>query len=317
MSVVSIGIERVNGADNTPYEISDDGEQYDLRLIALVNDALDGAHTIYQHSGCPKKGSTYAVNNTFNAQAICTNVRITPMGGRYADPTSGTSGTWKWLIEATYSTSPQTQESQPPGAGVAKVYFDSEQYDIAFDRDLDGNPVLNSAEMPYDPPMVKEDHRLIIRIEKAVPAFDALFADKVMGRVNSTPFFGYTTGTLRITKISATPQDNADFGQYYLLSVEMVYRRIEDVTNIDIIPATVGAPTNYEPHQALILDTGRYTLNPGTGKHVKILDEDDDHVIDPVKLDGDGQKLEDGADPVYIKYQMYPTYDFNLLGLYP
>lgn len=314
MSVVTFALERVKGSGNKPGEITTDEVTFNPRFIVIVNDALDGQHTIYAHPSCPKIGSIYALGDTVNPFARAKSVRIIPDGGRYDDPLSGTAGRWKWIVEVQYSTKKDDQKDPKPGQ-VAKVYFDTEQYDRPFEREIGSTsaspkPVLNSAKQPFDPPAIYEDNRIIIRIEKSVPSFDAFFVDSIQNTVNSTSFYGYPANTLRITKVSASPQEDADSGSYYNQSVEMQYARVETGRE--------------EPHQAYILDMGRYELAPfdptsgETADKVRpIKDTDGQPIVDPALLGADGKVLPRGADPHYPKFQRYRKVDFNLLGLYP
>jgi hypothetical protein len=304
MAVTKFALERVKGAPNIPAEFTADDAQFTERYKVLVDSIEDDALVIKAHASCPAIGDSYAYGSSTDTSSRATSIRITPLGGQYDGP-SGNSGEWAWDVEVTYSRKGETVEN--PLDRPAKVYYDMDQYDVPLERDLDGNAVLNSAEQPFDPPVLKEDNRLIIRIEKNLATFDSTVAELFENAVNSATFLGFATNSLRITKISASPQEDAVYGDYYAVTTEIQRRPIEYV--------------GHEPHQASILDMGRYELYaPGgdvSSRWSPILDTEGQHVTDAVALDGFGRVKSASAAPVYLPFRRYPTYDFNSLGIYP
>jgi hypothetical protein len=304
MAVTLFALERIQGAPNVPGEFTADDASFTKNYKVLVSSDQDDAYVIKNHASCPAIGDSYAQGSSTDTSSRVTNIRITPLGGRYDGPT-GNAGEWAWHVEVTYSRKGETVEN--PLNRPAKVYYDMEQYDAPLDRDLDDVAVLNSAEQPFDPPALKEDNRIIVRIEKNLATFDAAVAELFSNAVNSATFIGFAADTLRVTKISASPQEDAVYGDYYAVTAEMQFRAIEY--------------TGHKPHQANILDMGRYELYaPGgdtSSRWSPILDTEGQHVTDSVPLDGFGRVKAASAAAVYLEFRRYPSYDFNALGIYP
>lgn len=304
MAVVSIKL------DSDPVEGSaeKDRRSYQLKYVAITTDINDGVIAIRQHADCPKVNSTYAYKSEIDAKAYCVGVDVKPRSGRQNEDELP-DGLWAWDVVAKYQA--EGDGSENPLLKPAVLSFDTEQYDAPFERDLDGNACLNSAGMPFDPPLVREDNHWIIRIEKNLPWFDASFADSVQNSVNSDDFLGASPGTLRLKKISAAQKESETIGSYFAAVAELQFRRIEY--------------PGHEPHQSYPLDQGRYfigardIIHRGQVVMAPILDNQSppQPVHDPVPLDGTGQPLARGATPVYLFFRQYPSFPFNSLGIYP
>jgi hypothetical protein len=304
LSVITFNLERTNGGATASADLTNDEATFNLRFVAIVDSVYDGEMTIYNDPRCPKLGSIYIFGNEVSPTATAQKFKFQQHGGRFNSDTSGTTGKWKWTVDVEYSTK-KDEDKKPPGTEFAKVSFDTETYDEPLEFEITTKkPVLNSAEQKYDPPVMRERCRIIVRVDKSVAGFDASLAMFVSDAVNSSSFLGFPAHTLRITKISAHPQESNGF-LYYALSVEMQYREIEFV--------------GHHPHQAYVLDAGRYEwdVDSNTGERKKITDVDGDLVADSVPLDGTGLKLRPNEPRVFTEFQRYRKIDFNLLGIYP
>lgn len=304
MAVTSFALERVQGAQDAHATITAEDTQFLKRYKVRVDSDLDEGQAIYADMRCPKIGDYYTQGAAVNFASRVVQVQIDPIGGAYANPSNPAdhSGDWAFSVEVTYSRKGETVEN--PLLRPAKLYYDMEQYDAPLDRDLDNKPVLNSAYQPFDPPVLKEDNRLIIRIEKNLPNFNPAAAVAFENAVNSTTFLGFAANTLRITKITGSPVEDANFGTYYATATEIQFRPFEHA--------------GFPPHQANILDMGRYEIDTSAPElRVPILDKDGSPVVDSEPLNGFGKKLQSGQDPFYLKFRRYPSLDFNALGIYP
>lgn len=297
-----MALERANGGSTVSASLSKDKQSFSLRFVAVVNHIFDGPITIYNDARCPKLGSSYILGTEVSLGCVAQGFKWQQHGGS-TDEGSSTVGRWKWTVDVEYATIDK-EEKQPPGVEQAKVSYDTETYDELLAKDVNSVDVINSCQQPFDPPPVVERSRMIVRVEKSLAGFDAGFAMQCQDAVNSQPFLGFPANTLRITKISAQPQDNNGI-PFYSVSVEMQHR--ESIGTLDL----------GQPHQAHILDAGRYQKGPDpTGPLRKIVDDDGDAMTDPVPLNGNGYRLT-GGEPVYKHFKRYRTLDYNSLGIYP
>lgn len=72
-----------------------------------------------------------------------------------------------------------------------------------FTHDLDGFPVVNAANEPFDPPAMTDDGSTIITITRNVAVFDVTTADRYRFSVNEEPFFSFLPGEAMLTGYSA------------------------------------------------------------------------------------------------------------------
>ena len=148
------------------------------------------------------------------------------------------------------------------------------------DTDIDGNPILNSSDEPFDPPPTEEFYDLILRASWNVANFDPVGAANYNGAVNIDPFRGFAPGLAKVKEYTSR-QIWAITGQFYVhVAAEIHFR-------------TTGWKRQF-------LDQGYRTkgdIVDGVQTYTQITDTEGNLVTDPVLLDGNGQKLADG-DPV-------------------
>ena len=153
--------------------------------------------------------------------------------------------------------------------------------------DVDGKAIANSSDEPVDPPHTEDFDDLILRATYNVGSFNPVGASNYKGAVNSDQFLGFAPGLAKIKEYSGR-EIKAITGNYYVaVSTEIHFRK--------------------DGWKRKFVDEG-YRIKTGTdddGKptYTAILDDEGKEVSEPVKLDGEGQKLADGEDPVLIEYE--------------
>ena len=172
---------------------------------------------------------------------------------------------------------------------------------IKIDRDLDNNPILNSAGQSIDPPVTWEFYDSVLRVSRNEPFFDDKFARDYKNSINSDWFNGYPPTTARCIEFDAR---RAYIGGlfYWKVSYQIQFHwhdwggQLWDWTTL-----------------ARFLDEG-YAEKTAGGFEVK---KDDNDVVmpEPVKLDGSGGFLPDGSDPVFRQFTLFKEQPFNLLNL--
>lgn len=142
------------------------------------------------------------------------------------------------------------------------------------DRDEAGNPITNSADEGYDPPVTKDIHDLVLRIQRSEESYDPLRAYQYKGAVNSDVFLGIPAGKVLCSVIDAEKAQAADL-IYYKVTYEFQMR--------------------FDGWKLKLVDQG-YREKTGTNQdgspaYEAITNKDGSNVSQPAFLDGSGRKL--------------------------
>lgn len=188
------------------------------------------------------------------------------------------------------------QRADNPINRPPRVNIDWETEHEIMDKDANGDPVVNSAGMPFDPPYMRERSRPIITvvINYAVGdvPLDLDVLDTAVDCVNDATWAGRDAGTCRImaAPMHYEKENGIDFGQ---VAWRIKYKR--EGWNVELIDQGAHA-----------IDGGELLLIGdvlGTGK-------------DEIRLlDGSGGLLPLGDPPEFLPFTAYQSMNFSFLGL--
>lgn len=183
---------------------------------------------------------------------------------------------------------------QPP-----ELEWDAVQFERTADVDVEtGLAVVNSAGDYFDPPVLRDDSRPVLRVSvnMADPLPPDLFLLK--DKVNNAPFLGWDLHCAKCSPVRARQAFHPSVpgtGLYWAVTLEIQFHE--------------------ETWDPKILDQGLRKLDatttPPTQKQIVI---DGSLATAPALLDGAGGVLENGADPVFLQFRVYPEADFSILG---
>ena len=172
------------------------------------------------------------------------------------------------------------------------------------DRDVDGDPITNSAGESPDPPLTEEFHDHVGRVVLYRMEYDQLQAWEYRGAVNSVAWRGFPAGTVLCT-VNTGEEMQTPFGLRFRITMEFQARwtKKEDGSHIG--------------WQRRVLDEGfrDITSLDADGKPEQFTDKNDVVLTEPTKLDGSGGKLADGLDPVWNYFDTKRPLPFAVLGL--
>ena len=174
--------------------------------------------------------------------------------------------------------------------------------------DIEG-PIINSAGDQFDPPVQIEASNWALTAKKniaSVPTWLMDFRDSLNGAQITIAGVTFEKPELRMNSRS--------IGEY----------AIEN--DIGYFPFEIQIAQKSETWTRELLDQGTHeikTVNIGgvsTASRVRIADKKGQHVTEPIRLDGEGKKLEPDTAPVedsiFIRYQVYlKERDYSSLGL--
>lgn len=194
---------------------------------------------------------------------------------------------------------PWEPQSEDPTENPAEVDVDHSRQERIVDEDVvDGGALLNSAEDPFDPPIVADDSRLVLTITRNEYRFNPLLADAVRDTINiaDCKIAGtiYRALTLKALAPKASRQFHPRIGFYARVTYQF--------------------ESNRDTWKGRTLDCGMRKLVAGERK--AIFTKEGLPVGSPVLLDGTGLPLDPpDADPVYLVHNKYLPIDFSIFNL--
>jgi len=220
------------------------------------------------------------------------------------DPTAW----WLWIVTWEYGVPDENEEDNPINR-PARITLATEEFSTAAVAEVDpetGTPIaalVNSAGEKFDPPPEEEAEILVISIQRYELAnvSVALFYG-YNGATNSDEFvFGDLTIPPDFAKLRARIGDTEEY--------------VSPVTGISTFYRSVDYAIRLHPFGWKIsaLDIGTFYFENGKKKSFVT----DDNLREPLLglLDGQGGKLEDDADPVFLKFGNKKRRPFSGLAL--
>ena len=292
MAVVSVEEKQGGGSKDGK------GRHYLRRFLVTLDAAPDAEIAALDADDGSTAVPNYGDTHPNNAYARCMNVSVSPTDSRMV-----------WTVEARYDTVwSEINWTEDPLDEDPDVNWGVVERVEALHHDKDGDPLLNSANDWFDPPLEQPRYDLAVTImrNEAPAAYAPGDTYDYVGTVNSdsTTIAGLavTARQAKLVEYSANRQERngVDFWR--------VTYRIE-------FRADTATTTGWDRE---VLDQGINELFVLDGTKMRITGSDGEPVQEPVNLDGDGVALAwDHApgDCVFLIFQTYPQKAFGALGL--
>src|SRR5436190_15958425 len=221
---------------------------------------------------------TYSTSTEFDNHAVCTGLSA-------SNPS--TDGK-RWEVEVEYG--PAEPAFENPLDKPLELNWNSEKREKGVDFDINGEPLLNKAFDPFDPPVQVGDPRNVISIKRNEANDPRATAAAYRNTINDSEFLGYPERTVRLEDVKATRVWSANLNAYYF---ETEYEFHVDLNEWKARPVNQGL-------SYLDGDTKR-----------KIM-EGQAPVSSPKLLDESGGVLPDGAPGVVLEFEIYNTTSFDV-----
>lgn len=242
-------------------------------------------------------------------------------------PTQDSETPYRWDVSIEYDTQPPVRDSlqptttsppppPPPGAPGPQTPADRAEnpldrapiWKVSFQQTTEvvtrtfanGEDILNSAGLPFDPPITIEVSRPLISVTWNVATLNLDKIDLLQDGVNNAEFFGRAARTLRCVGIEAGSGFENGV-HFWTVTVTLAYNR--DTWDIRVLDAgyAVKKTEDFEGNGST------------TERWVKVKDPYGNEATEPVPLDGAGQVLATDEDPVYLTFPVYEERDFAAL----
>ncbi len=211
----------------------------------------------------------------------------------------------QWTVDVTfgfltYEQLTQTSLSGDPGDAQIQISFEPVEWQKPVDVDVNGVPVLNSANMPYDPPVMRDDTRWLLKITRNEKLLSLADLASWANVVNADTFNGCPPKTWKVSP----PRIVGVLSPY----LDLIYYRVEWALEY-----------NPDTWQAIVLDAGYQELvltmvgALQTYDLVNIRDKQGMLVQGPTPLNGNGAQLTrpvTSKNAVFNKFDIYKSKNF-------
>lgn len=121
-----------------------------------------------------------------------------------------------WHVEVQYSTQTDDPDrSVDPATGQPidnpllepqEVEWSFQQFQRPLERDLIGHPLTSTAHGKFDPPIMIDDSRVVLRVTWNQPSFNVALAMAYQDAINSDWFWGAAPGTAKVASLRGSKQ---------------------------------------------------------------------------------------------------------------
>lgn len=174
------------------------------RAFLFTADAEEDAWDVGSHPNAPVIGSAYRDAWCISSSPACV---------------SGRDG---WKITAQYSSEIQLNEDPTQDAAKVRVY--TEQFQKVLQTDINGNSVCNSAGDPFDPPIMVDDSRRVITVQKNMathPSWILSYQDAVNSDSFTVKGQTYAAGKGKVQRVDIGDEQSRNSITYYVVSFEI------------------------------------------------------------------------------------------------
>jgi len=269
---------------------------YKVKWLVQTTSVHDGPAYALVASGLPTIGSSWSQGNDFDAWARC----LPNQTCRYL--TRNERGFF-WEVEQTFSTKPltrcQDESIENPLQEPDRISGGFSKYTEEVTKDKDGNEIKNSAEEAFRGPQVEFDNnRPTVAIEKNVLVLPLGTIAQMVDTVNSTTLWGLSARKVKLSNVSWSRELYGTCTFFYKVTYEF-----------DI---------NEDTFDRTVIDIGtRFKIKGAAGNDKNEYEryKDINGELTTCHLDGNGNLLTAGSDPVEIDIQYYTESNFLLLGI--
>lgn len=269
---------------------------YKVKWLVQSHSVFDGPAHALVASGLPAIGSSWSQGNDYDGWARC----YPTMQCNYV---SRNERGMFWEVEQTFSTKPLTRcqdtSIENPLQEPDRISGSFVKYTREIEKDKDGDAIKSSSHERIRGSMVEFDaNRPTVTIEKNVLVLPLSTIAEMVDTVNDASMWGLEARKVKLSNVSWSRELYGTCTFYYTVSYEF--------------------DCNYDTFDRKVWDEGTRVLTKGGNKdNVKDFElyKDINGENTRVFLDGNGNALGDGEDPVEIDIEYYEESNFTTLGI--
>lgn len=254
------------------------------RIFQVLATADTGMKAVVEALGI-SIGDAYTFGTESDSKALCNSISATHDARGNPD---------SWTATVQYGQLDVAQAQENPLLRQPEISFNYAQYEKPVFFDRDGNPLVNTAGVPFLKPYMVEDSRRIMELVRNEPQFDPDMAEQFMNHVNMNQFFGAAPGKVKCSNIKPSRQYSNELEfHYWVVAYEFKF--------------------NYDGWAARLLNEG-YLQRNAAGTNVVPIYKDGQPIQTPALLDNAGHVLALDQDPIELTFDVLPEADFSQLG---
>jgi hypothetical protein len=227
-------------------------------------------------------GDVYDTGTEKDTRAHCTSLSATPTE----------EDGCQWDVTAEYGPYDAAEFPENPLSRDPEISWEYRRDQEAAEKDIDDNPVQNTAGDSFDPPLLKDVRKPILKLTRNEANFDPGLSYLFHDKVNDAPWFGAAAGYVKVEGITPQRVFNQLIGWYWQVQYEFLF--------------------DARTHDPTILNQGFKQLVDG--RQVLCTDADGEVVTSPVWLDETGTQIDPTGTPVYLQFQIYKRTDFGVFN---
>lgn len=210
-----------------------------------------------------------------------------------------------WTATVEYSSAPYDKDDEEdeqfnsPLDKPARIKWTTTQFVKAIYRDLDGEPIVNSATDYFDPPIETDASRFSIVVEKnlaSVPSWVLSYANTINSSAFTVQDLTIDAKVAKLSELAISEEQTEQETDFYTVTF-----RLELAT------------ADEEDWTLKVLDQGLHQFDRADRKTIIQIDGED--AKQPVLLDGNGRAVVDPepTDAVFLEFNGYVEQDFSVL----
>ena len=264
--------------------------KYRRTFLVVTDTKTDGPNAILLAEDLPRRLDPYTLENESDALSLAET--ITPRQLRRTP--------FHWEVDVEYTTDidkDKEEESDDPLLQPDVVTFGFEAHrKIAYGDPNEPIPIVNSANQPFDPPLMIDDSRPTLTVVRNELAFDPIQAIAFQDAINDDPFVGADIEQVKVKGITATKEIQLGNPEVKFWRVTYVFVFARETWKLR--PLDTGTRVFQDP-------PFDFLFKPYIEKGV----------VTEILLDGEGNKLATGAPPVFLEFDVYKKKTFAELGI--
>ena len=290
MAVTSVTeLPDCDGEQNNTYQ-----RTYTRTFRVICDSRNDGPRTAREASGIPSIGNTYSRGNESDSGAFVQSVKARCESAG-ANPDHS-----QWVVTVAYGPYNSNVFPSNPVSWPVLVSFGSQKFERVVVRDVNGDPIRNSAKDPYSEPVTVDDSRPILTVvrNELVSSYDDTVAGQYRDKVNLNAWNNCAVKTVKCSSITTSQQQYDSVNDMWYFQVTYVFEY------------------NPDGWKKKLLDQGFAELDGSSPPKQKLIKGPDGQPLnEPCLLDGSGAKLASNGTPVFTDWEVYTAVDFSGLNI--
>ncbi len=295
MAVVSVQEIPENRAGE--WSVSD-GRSFQRCFLVQTNSSYDGPNLAISALGI-NRGDQYLPNGNefeWDLNSYCNKLSASPR-----------EDLW-WEVSVEYG--PYSSlfagggPTQNPLLMPIDVSWTLRDHEVVADVDIYGNPIVNTAGDPFDPPIIEDDPRPTLTVVRNEAVFNYDIFAQYRRAINSDNFAGYAPLMSRVVNISPKSVFQQDVGWYTQTTYEFEFN------------PPFSQYSNVNGYRRTVLSQGMRAISVVSGKkyHVSFRGVP---ATEPVMLSQSGAELTTSYPPYWCVFQTKPELPFAVFNFDP